>query len=102
MCRVENKDHDDGDEAGTQSTENDNFLDKLKDLNIIFTKFRKIEKIRNYFSYGGIDKLEDEHKEDKNAFCYSNKHVNNLINNNAIMLIDPMKGDMIMITRRQR
>ena len=88
-------DYDDSDDNGVEIISvNANFFDKLSDICIVFTKFSSIESIKNLFSKNEMRKLEKEHKKNKNAFYYLNKHIHDkLVKNNNIILIDPINGN---------
>ena len=72
---------------------NGNFLGKLKDINVIFTKFASVKRIKKLFSDKEMVKLERDGKKHKSAFYYLNKHINKLVNSDNIILIDPINDD---------
>ena len=70
-----------------------NFLDKLKDINIIFTKFRNVKQIQQLFNSRKMRKLEIQSKQHEIAFYSLNKRINTLVNSNNIIHIDPINDD---------
>ena len=71
-----------------------NFLEKLNDISIVFTKFPSVESIKNVFSDKEIRRWARKNtSKHGSAFYYLNKHINKLVNSDKIILIDPINGN---------